>query len=147
MDGNKHLIGAGLRQYPPREELPPPQIAEGSDNLSTDPSSPVRDPSAPFDSSNFDNLSRDFEHKAHVGEVLVKENPDVPLFRDYDLSGNFVKDPYRIIDFKHKWEANPEMNERLWLTNSGERVHFGFKGEELISAKALALDYRPNQAQ
>jgi len=143
LDSIKRPCDAWLMQYPPREELSPDQNADDSENIPVDLASPTGGESAPFDSSVIDNLARDFEYKAHVGDVLIEESPDLPLLGGYDLSLNLVKDPQNIFYLKHKWEDNPEMNNRFWLTNSGERVHFGFKGEELISAKALALDYRP----
>ncbi|MCJ1248372.1 hypothetical protein MMC30_005589 [Trapelia coarctata] len=99
---------------------------------------------APFDPSIIDRLTRDFEYRVNVGAVLVEENPDIPVSGGYDSSStSLVKNPDRVFSLKHMWEGNPEMNNRSWLTNSGEQVHFGFKGEELVAAKALALDYRP----
>lgn len=108
------------------------------------PDSPLRGQDASSDPSIMDTLAESFKWKANIDPVLIEENPDVPVQgASYDLSSNLSWNPQKIFDAKHQWEANPEMNNRFWLTNSGERVHFGFKGEGLISAKALSLEYRP----
>jgi len=117
---------------------------DDSENIPAAPDSPLRGQDPSFDLSIMDTLAKSFKWRANIDPVLVEKNPDVPMQgASYDISSNLSWNPQRIFDAKHKWEANPEMNNRFWLTNSGERVHFGFKAEELISAKALSLDHRP----
>ena len=124
--------------------VPTARNVDCSKNLTVDPESPTGGYDVPLDPYIGDYLAEDFERKVHIDEVVMEENSDVLAYRGfYDLSANQIKDPRWIIDAKHAWEANPDMNSHLWLTNSGERVHYGFRGEELITAKALSLDYRP----